>query len=109
MKPIYLIPLIFLIGCSTNVVSVEGDDFFKNHGIIQLLGWLFFPRIMFWFFSVITGGFWFWIGVFFVPRVMLAFWATTYYWDTNPVLCLLAWLGCITIEGTEKKKIIKIN
>lgn len=104
-KNIFLIILILLsiTGCSTEIVSKSGTDFWTNHGMLQLLGWLFFPRIMFWFFSVITGGFWFWVGVLFVPRIMVAFWATTYYWHTNPFLCVLAWIYALTGEGTEKK------
>lgn len=99
----FIIILAFtLTGCSTKMVSPAGSDFWTNHGIIQLLGWFFFPRIMFWFFSVITGGFWFWVGVFFAPRIMVAFWATTYYWHTNTILCVFAWIYALAGEGTEK-------
>lgn len=70
-----------------------------NYAILQLLMWMAFPRISFWFMSTITGGVWFWVGVFFVPRIMVAFWATAMYWNTNPVLCGLAWL--IAVAGTR--------
>lgn len=96
------IPLIFLTSCSTDVVSTKGEDFFTNHSFIQLLGWVFFPRLMFWFFSVITGGFWFWVGVLFVPRIMVAFWATTYYWSSNPFICVIAWIVALSGESAEK-------
>ena len=108
---IFLILAIFtLTACSTETVSPQGEDFFTHHSFFQLLGWVMFPRLMFWFFSVITGGFWFWVGVFFVPRIMVAFWATTYYWDTNPALCVIAWIIALTGESAEKsvgKKKIK--
>lgn len=76
-------------------------DFFTNHdwAWLQLLMWTFFPRLSFWFMSAITGGFWFWVGVLFVPHIMAAFWATTMYWDTNPILCIIAWM--IALGGTS--------
>jgi hypothetical protein len=99
--------MFFLSGCSTDVITSKGEDFFTHHSIWQLLGWVFFPRIMFWFFSVITGGFWFWVGVFFVPRIMVAFWATTYYWNTNPIICVIAWVVALSGEGTEKSTVTR--
>lgn len=105
---IFIILSIFLLAsCSTDVVTKADQSFWTHHSIFQLLGWVFFPRLMFWFFSVMTGGFMFWVGVFFVPRIMIAFWATTYYWDTNPVLCLVAWLCAFTGESAEKKAVKK--
>lgn len=107
MKKFLLLTLILLslTACSTNVVSPSGTDFFTNHSFLQLLGWVFFPRLMFWFFSVITGGFWFWVGVLFVPRIMVAFWATTYYWHTNPLICVIAWIVALSGESAEKKAV----
>lgn len=97
-----LLFLFFLTGCSTSIVTPANTGFWEHHGIFQLLGWFFFPRLMFWFFSVITGGFWFWVGVLCIPRIMVAVWATTYYWDTNMFLCIGAWIYALTGEGTEK-------
>jgi hypothetical protein len=75
-------------------------DFFTAHPhyLWALFGFTFFPRITFWFFSLMTGGFLFWVGVLFLPRIMVAYWATYYYWDTNPILCLIAWF--IAFSGT---------
>lgn len=86
-------------------------DFFEVHAnpYWYLAGWLFFPRIMFWFVSAITGGFLFWLGVFFCPYIMAAYWATYYYWDTNPGLCLFAWFFAFSGSGTEKKIVIKVR
>lgn len=100
---------LMLTGCSTNTITAEGLDFFTNHGYLQLIGWALFPRIMFIFFSVMSGGFFFWLGVVFVPRLMVAFWATTYYWDTNPVLCVLAWMIALSGESKEKSLAIKVR
>ena len=101
-----LFSLVALTGCSTDVVSVEGQSFWTNHGVFQLLGWVFFPRIMFIFFSVMTGGLGFWLGVLFVPRIMVAFWATTYYWHTNPLLCIMAWIFALSGETKEKTLVV---
>lgn len=103
MNKHFILLLLLLTSCSTQTVSLVGQDFFFNHTLWQLAGWLCFPRMMFWFFSVITGGFWFWLGVFLVPRIMVAFWATVYYWDSNPVLCLIAWVSALFGEILEKK------
>ena len=84
-------------------------DFFVTHvhPYWALFGWLCFPRITFWFFSAMTGGFGFWLGVFFVPHIMAAYWATHYYWDTNPVLCVFAWLAAFGGSSSENKVVIK--
>jgi hypothetical protein len=103
---ILLLPLV-LAGCNT--LPNHGGSFFNqfsdNHWIFILLGWAFFPRMMFWFFSAMTGGVLFWLGVLFVPRIMVAFWATTYYWQTNPFLCMIAWFWAVPIESLEKRSI----
>jgi len=111
MKKFYLLSILvlFLTSCATTTVSPTGSDFWDYHGWLQLLGWIMFPRLMFWFFSVITGGFWFWVGVFFVPRLMAAFWLTYGYFHTNPILCVLAWIFAITGEQTEKSKGVKYS
>ena len=80
-------------------------DYWDKHGWIMLLMWTCFPRISFWFLSAMTGGFWFWVGVFFVPRIMVAFWATTFYWHTNPVLCFIAWVIALGGESAEKSAV----
>lgn len=102
-----ILNLFFITACSTTQVSQSGENFFDNHTTIQLLGWLFFPRLMFIFFSAMTGGFLFWVGVIFVPRIMVAFWATTYYWDTNPILCLISWIVAFSGESSEKSIVVK--
>ena len=109
MKKYLLICLpLFLTSCSTIIVTHAYEGFFENHSIWQLIAWMVFPRLMFWFFSVITGGFFFWLGVFFVPRIMVAFWATSYYWHTNPILCIVAWIIALTGESAEKKSATKV-
>lgn len=44
----------------------------------------------------------FWLGWLFTPRFVAAILATSFYWDTNPILCILAWIiacGQITLWG----------
>lgn len=84
-------------------------DFFDAHmsPYWALFGWIFFPRITFWFFSVMTGGFGFWLGVLFAPYIMVAYWATQYYWDTNPWLCVFAWLLAFNGSSHETKAVRK--
>ena len=89
---------------------VNTINYFENHGWawLQLVLWFLFPRLSFIFLSAMTGGFFFWLGVLIFPRIMVAYWATFYYWDTNPILCLIAWLLALGIEPFEKYKTSKI-
>jgi hypothetical protein len=38
------------------------------------------------------------LGWLFVPHLLVAVLATTYYWDTNPVLCCISWF--VALGGT---------
>ena len=82
-------------------------NFWDVHGIIFLLGLCFFPRITVWFFSTVTGGFLFWLGFLLVPRIYIAIIACYNFWETNPVLCVIAVLSCLGGEGTEKNTITR--
>jgi hypothetical protein len=77
-------------------------SFWDTHGILFLLGLMFFPRITVWFFSAITGGLVFWLGVLVVPRVCIIFIAIYSYVDTNPSLVILSVLWCLFGELAEK-------
>jgi hypothetical protein len=81
-------------------------DFFVAHGtffgVFLLLALAMFPRIsmicmLIW--GTLTGGgvLW-WLGAIFLPHVVVAVEATSHYWDTNPVLCVVAWL--VAFGGT---------
>ena len=78
-------------------------DFWDVHGFIFILFMLFFPRLTLLFSSVAFGGFWWWLGWFLAPRLLVAILATTAYWDTNPILVILAWLVAFSGESSEKK------
>jgi hypothetical protein len=99
---------VVLIILSPSVLGSDADsliNYFENHTILHLVGWLFFPRMMFWFVSSLTGGFLFWTGVVLFPRIMVAYWSTELYWSTNPVLCIVAWFVAFTGESLEKSVI----
>lgn len=82
-------------------------NFWDIHGLWFLLGCAFFPRITVWFFSAVTGGFWFWLGFLLVPRIYVAIIACYWFWETNPVLCVLAVVMCLGGESTEKSTVAK--
>lgn len=77
-------------------------DFFHAHTfpILLLLGLAIFPRITLLFvggpFGVLH-----WLGWLVAPHLLVAILATTRYWDTNPVLCVIAWFIAFAGTGGE--------
>lgn len=74
-------------------------DFWDVHGIFFLIFAAFFPRIMMLFAVAVPFGLLSWIGWLFAPHLTVAILATQYYWNTNPVLCIIAWF--IAFAGTS--------
>lgn len=78
-------------------------NFWDVHGLWFILFLFLFPRLT----MLVTGifatfmGFWFFLGWIFVPRIVIAVLATTYYWDTNAFLCFLTWFWAITGTGVS--------
>lgn len=105
LKSLWFLPLLAITSCATKYVTHDGTSVFEYHTVLQLLGWVLFPLIMFWFFSAIHGGFFFWTGVIFFPRIVAAFFATYYYWSTNPFICIIAWMVALSGETAEKTMI----
>ena len=75
---------------------------------VVLLGLALFPRIT----MLFIGGplavvQWFgvlhWIGWVVCPHLLVAIVATTKYWDTDPVLCVVAWFFAFAGTGGEGK------
>ena len=69
---------------------------------LVLIGLAFFPRLTM---LVASGPFGVlqWIGWVFAPHLLVAILATTQYWDTDPVLCVIAWFFAFAGTGGEGK------
>lgn len=79
-------------------------SFWEVHSIFFIIFMLFFPRLTL-LFATIWGGVWWWVGLLLAPRFMVAILATTAYWNTNTVLCVLTWMWAFGGESTEKRTI----
>ena len=77
-------------------------NFWDRHGVFFLIFIAIFPRLTLLFSSVATGGFLWWLGFFFCPRILVASLATVAYFPTNPVLVVISWLVAIGGEVFEK-------
>ena len=73
-------------------------DFWQGHGLIFLVCITCFPRVTMLVATTVPFGFIAWLAWLFVPHLLVAFLATTYYWGTNPILCVIAWF--IGFAGT---------
>lgn len=80
-------------------------DFFQKHNILFLVFISFFPRLTLLFSSVAFGGFLWWMGFLFTPRILVAVLATMAYGKTNPLLVAISWFVAISGEVIEKKKL----
>jgi hypothetical protein len=72
-------------------------DFFNDHGIFILICLAIFPRLTLLFASFAFGGWLWWLGWIFTPHLLVAILSIPYY-DSNPVLVIIAW--CIAFCGT---------
>ena len=79
--------------------------FWDVHGIIFLLSITLIPRftllVSIFFFNMVSGGIFWWLGFIFAPHLLVAILATSIYWDTNPVLCIISWFVALTGTGAE--------
>lgn len=81
-------------------------DFFDNHAwwVLPLLA--MFPRLTLLFGSFATGGILWWLGWVFAPHLLVAILALP-YWDTNPVLVIIAWVVAFGGTTAESKTVSK--
>ena len=88
-------------------------DYWDVHGFFFLIFIATFPRLTLLFSSVASGGFFWWLGWLFAPRILVAILATLAYGNTNPILVTFAWLFAIGGESAEKvvvrKRVINVN
>lgn len=54
-------------------------------------------------FATVTWGLWTILGWIFAPHLLVAIYATTIYWDTNPVLVIIAWFFAFGGTAGEAK------
>lgn len=114
MKTILKILMIFLAitGASTILynytdITFGNIDFFTKHGWFFLFSIALFPRLTLVVSGLLVGsiefgGFLWWLGFFFAPRILVAILATVSYWHTNQILVILAWLIALGGESSEK-------
>ncbi len=69
-----------------------------------LVGLALFPRITLLFVGG-PAGLLQWVGWFICPHLLVAILATTRYWDTDPVLCVIAWFFAFAGTGGESKAV----
>jgi len=78
-------------------------NFWAHHGWLFLFFITFFPRLTMLFAVGMPFGILAWVGWLFVPHLLVAILATTYYWHTDPILCVIAWFVALGGTGTEAK------
>ena len=76
-------------------------DFWQVHGIFFLIFITLFPRLTMLFAVTIPFGILAWLGWLFFPHLTVAILATQYYWETNPILCIIAWFVALAGTGGE--------
>lgn len=82
-------------------------DFWDYHGVGFLIFMFFFPRFTMLIATTVGGGPLYWLGWFFAPRLTVAILATSYFWGTNPILCIFTWLWALGGESWEKSHVSK--
>jgi len=87
-------------------IEFGNTNYWDVHGILFLIFISIFPRLTLLFSSVPFGGFFWWLGFIFAPRLLVAILATVGYWNTNKVLVIISWLLAIGGESSEKFFII---
>ena len=85
-------------------------DFWQVHGWLFLICIVFFPRIT----MLVAGtvgsfGPLGWLGWIFAPHLTVAILATTFYWHTNPILCVIAWIVALGGTRTEAKAVSRVR
>lgn len=80
-------------------------SFWAVHGVFFIVFMFFFPRLTLLFSGIAFA--WssllFWLGWVFAPRLTVAILATSVYWHTNIILCVLTWLWAFGGETAEKR------
>ncbi len=101
---IIFVALLLLTGIGVSLFGSDWGqgDYWDHHGIFLLAALTFFPRLALLISSIPFGGFFYWLGFFFCPHLLVAVLATINYAASNPVLVTFAWLVALGGESTEK-------
>ena len=83
------------------------SDYWEKHGYFFLIFISLFPRLTLLFSSIVFGGVLWWLSFFFAPRFLVAYLASVAYWESNPILVLIAWSICLSGESGEKYIVAK--
>jgi hypothetical protein len=103
----FLVIFLLLALVNAAAVSLLGFEFGKidywtRHGALLLVFLAFFPRLALLLSSIPFGGIFWWLGLVFMPRYLVALLSTINYWYTNPILVTFSWVIAIGGETTEK-------
>jgi hypothetical protein len=85
-------------------------DFWSVHSVFFIVFMFLFPRLTMFFMCSLTGyahPILFWVGFFLTPRLLIAILATTFYWETNPVLVTFAWMNAFFVGGASSNETSK--
>lgn len=103
----FLVVFVFVGLASLVAVQAFGVEFgsanyWDAHGLALLAGLALLPRLTLLLSSIATGGLVWWIGWLVAPRILIATLATISYFETNPLLVVIAWLVALGGESSEK-------
>lgn len=106
-----LLLFLAITGLSSILMQSTSFDFgtinyWQTRGVFFLIFVTLFPRLTLLFSSVVSGGVLWWIAWLFAPRFLVAFLATLAYWQTNPILVMIAWFVAFSGETSEKTFVI---
>jgi len=97
----------YLFDYYNNVVS-EGIGFWGRHGILYLFGATFFPKMVLLYCIITLRPWYFWLLWSTCPHMLVAVLAYQRYWETDPLLVLVAVLYGVFIGGSQIYRSIKV-
>jgi hypothetical protein len=80
-------------------------NFWEAHTFLFLPFITLFPRLTMLLAVTAPFGLLAWLGWLFAPHITVAVLATHYYWETNPILCIIAWFVAFAGTSTEGKAV----
>ena len=81
-------------------------DYWNDSGVWFLIALTIFPRLTLLFSSIASGGLLWWLGWIFSPHLLVAILALP-YWDSNPVLVVIAWMVAFGGTSGESKIVVR--